>query len=289
MEVGEGIEHGRPRRRRTRRAVAAAVRAARRGRSAEPSCPAPPPPPPGQPGRLEPEVAVEQDGVPLGRQRAALDRLVGDVVREVAHRDRRRVAAQLDVLGVPVAHAVGVDLRQHLRLALQHPPQLLVRRSRSAASAERKYDISSSRVSSFLTPSTSSWKVSRLVSIENSGEQPADAVGVLGVDELLGLLVERVAAEPALVLEEERDVGSGRGIGAERAGALLRQALPPQREEDDAVAERGELVVEPVAQRDRRLVLGVGREAQRGVSAQHRHLLAELSRRAGPGRRARPE
>ena len=61
-----------------------------------------------------------------------LDGAVGDVVVEVAHGDRGGVAAQPDLLVVPVAHDVGVDLAEDVRLLRVDPVELRGRRPPAA-------------------------------------------------------------------------------------------------------------------------------------------------------------
>ena len=93
-----------------------------------------------------------------------LDRRVGDVVGDVAHLERRGVAAQLDVLVVPVAHPMGVELAEQRGLLAEDPMELPV--GRRALFGSRREDPRHQLVAGQLGPSPSGWNSSRLVRIE---------------------------------------------------------------------------------------------------------------------------
>src|SRR5438876_7435326 len=77
---------------------------------------------------LDREIVLKDAGVPGTDGQQGLDRLLGHVVHEVAHRDRRAVLAQAQVLLLPVRHEGFVDLTDHVGVLREHPVQLTVGR-----------------------------------------------------------------------------------------------------------------------------------------------------------------
>lgn len=101
------------------------------------------------------------------------------------------------------------------------------------------------------------------------GQDRVDAVGVLGVDDLLAALVERVGLETPQVeqvMAEVRFLLSAVDGGQQAFGLFLPELLPPQLEEQDAVVELGQHLADVIAEADRRRRLGVGAEPEVGVA-----------------------
>ena len=82
----------------------------------------------GQPSAFQLEVTLERAGVLLNHFEQRVDRFVRHVVGDVANVDRRTVAAQLDVLVVPVADAIDVHLGEHLAVVAIDPIELFIGR-----------------------------------------------------------------------------------------------------------------------------------------------------------------
>jgi hypothetical protein len=226
-----------------------------------------------QPLRLEPEVALEERRLGAAHLEQRLDGLVGDVVGDVAHRDRRSVAAQADALVVPIAHAVGVELAEHRRLLAVDAVELAVH-----ARAQRRVGregVAHQLVAVQPPPLAVHFELELVAVGEHrvDGEHGADAVGVLEVDELLRALVEREGSRAPQVAQVMQEVVVGGDRAHQPLGVLVRELLPPQAQEEQPVLGLGERLLGAIAEGERLRRLGVGGEPERGVRADERHRL----------------
>ena len=229
-----------------------------------------------QPTGLQPEVALEEADVLARGLQQHLDGAVGDVVVQVAHGEGGGVAAQHHLLVVPVARHVGVDLAEDVRLAGVDPVELpvgglaLVRLGGEGVAHQ------------LVAGELPLLAIHRQLELQTVGEhriEGEDGFGarlVLDVDDLLGLLVERMGLEAPQVLEVLAVVAV-LALGRQQApGLLVGEVAPPEGEEEIAVVRLRHRLPHAVAEGQRLLAAGVRVEPERGVAVDHLDQVLEL-------------
>ncbi len=214
-----------------------------------------------EPFGLEPKEALEDRRFLATHIEQRLNHLVRQIVPQVAHRQRRGEAAEIDVLVGPVAHQRLVELAEHVALGGIDPQQFAVggRPQLGAGIGPVGLQLAARQLSRF----TVDFDLEGVAVGEGvvDPHQRVPAGDVLQVDDALFRLAQGVGRFAAQI---EQPLPVVAGAGQERLGASLGQTLPPQGEEQRAVADLGGDLVGPAAHRLRQRILGIFGETQVG-------------------------
>ena len=199
-----------------------------------------------EPLGFEPEIALKDLRIAPCYVEQRSHRSVRHIVGDVAHRQRRRIAAQLHLLVVPVPHTVVVDLGQNFGFGTVDPIELPIG-GRTQRWIRRPH-IPHQRIPGqrLLDP------VDGELELEPAGQhrvdrhQPVDPVCILEVDDLLGFFVEHEGAGAAQILQKKGIVRVRGRVWQQAGRGRIVEPLPPQLKKKQAVLDSGQRLLHPV-------------------------------------------